>query len=287
MYHKLQTITQKNTLNCKGKLILLEKPIVMGIINITPDSFFEGSRKNNIDEGLQQAEKMLKEGATILDIGGHSTRPGATDVSMDEELNRTIPFIEKLSNNFPEAILSIDTFRSTVAKNAIDAGAHIINDVAAGDDDEWMFETVASLKVPYIIMHKKGTYSDMHKNPSYDNVVLEVINYLAQKVKTLNQLGVFDIVIDPGFGFGKTFAHNYELMHHLNDFQILGLPVLTGVSRKKMVQHITGTDASGALNGTTVLHTMALLNGSKILRAHDVKEAIECIKLVNAVYGNI
>lgn len=259
----------------------------MGIINTTPDSFYAESRQQSVDGVLYTTEQMLTDGAVILDLGGYSTRPGAAEVSMEEELQRTIPFIEAIVKRFPEAILSIDTFRSGVAQRAVEAGAAMVNDVSSGDDDEAMIETIAALQVPYIIMHKKGTPQTMQHNPEYENVVLEVMDYFVKKIALLKALNIKDLVIDPGFGFGKTMTHNYQLMKALGDFQIFGLPVLAGVSRKKMIQHITGTDAAHALNGTSVLHTVALMQGAKILRAHDVKEASECIKLVNAVYGTV
>ncbi len=266
---------------------MLNKPVVMGIVNTTPDSFFTESRHSGIEASLRKTEQMLEEGATFIDIGGYSTRPGADSVTVDEELKRTIPVIEAIANRFPEALLSIDTFRAIVAKTAIDSGAHLVNDISAGDGDSEMFQTVADLKVPYIIMHKKGDPATMHHNPEYENVVLEVMDYLAKKTAILKDMGVADIILDPGFGFGKNSDHNYRLFAALKDFQIIGLPLLIGVSRKKMIQGIIGRNANDSLNGTTVLHTLALMQGINILRVHDVKEAVECIKLVDAVNGTI
>jgi dihydropteroate synthase len=281
----LQTLSSKITLNCRGRLISLEHPVVMGILNVTPDSFFDGGHHTDIDHALVQAEKMLSEGATFIDIGGYSSRPGAEDISVNEELKRTIPVIENLSKKFPEAVISIDTFRAKVAYEAIHAGAHIVNDISSGDDDPEMISIVGNLHVPYIMMHKKGTPQNMHQNPYYDDVVLEVMNYFTQKVADAKAAGITDLILDSGFGFGKNLQHNYALLNALHDFQLFGLPVLAGVSRKKMIQHIVRNDADGALNGTTAANTIALLKRAAILRVHDVKEAIECINIVKATYG--
>lgn len=282
----MQTLFKKITLNCNGKLLSLEKPIVMGILNITPDSFYEGSRNKTSDEAILKAEKMLKEGATILDIGAYSTRPGADEISVEVELNRAIPIIEKIKNEFPDAIISIDTFRSMVARQAIGAGASIVNDISSGDDDSDMMRTVSKLNVPYIMMHKKGSPKNMQHNPHYDDVVLKVMNYFTQKISEAKHAGIVDIIIDPGFGFGKNIHHNYSLLNHFSDFQIFGVPLLAGLSRKKMIRDITKTDTENALNGTTVANTLAVINGANILRVHDVKEAVECINIVNAANGN-
>jgi dihydropteroate synthase len=283
----LQTLTPKITLNFKGQLISIEKPVVMGILNVTPDSFYDGGKHNIVDEALKQTEKMLSEGATFIDIGAYSSRPGAIDVSADEELQRLLPVIESITNRFPEAIISVDTFRSNVAKLSIEAGAHIVNDIASGDDDANMMNIVSNLNVPYIMMHKKGTPQTMHHTPQYGDVVLELVQYFTQKVILAREAGIKDIIIDPGFGFGKNLQHNYSLLNKLADLSLFGLPILVGVSRKSMLQKITGTDALNALNATTAANTIALLNGAKILRVHDVKEAVECINIVNATYGVI
>ena len=283
----MQTLFKKITLNCKGCIVSLEKPTVMGILNITPDSFYDGGRYKNTDEALKQAEKMLIEGATFIDIGAYSSRPGAADVNIENELKNAIPIIELVSKEFPQAIISIDTFRAKVAEEAISAGAHIVNDISSGDDDEEMLATVAKLKAPYIMMHKKGSPKNMQHNPHYENVVLEVMNYFTEKVAAANTAGIVDIILDPGFGFGKNLAHNYQLLNALNDFQIFGLPILAGISRKKMIQKIIGTNVQNSLNGTTAANTIALLNGATILRVHDVKEAVECINIVNATHGII
>lgn len=271
----------KKLINCKGKLISVEKPVVMGILNITPDSFFDGGKFNSIDSALFQTEKMLSDGATFIDIGGHSTRPRANEVELNVELNRTIPVIENILKKFPDAIISIDTFRSKVADEAIAAGAAIINDVSAGDADEHMFETVVKYNVPYILMHKNGSFKTMQQKPTYKDVVLDIINYFIPKVTFLKSIGVSDLILDPGFGFGKTLEHNFELLNRLEGFKIFELPLLIGVSRKKMIQQTTNTDASTSLNGTTAAHMIALMKGANILRVHDVKEAVECVNIYN------
>lgn len=269
------------TLNCKGKLLQLDAPKVMGILNTTPDSFFDGGKYNHVDNALKQVEKMLQDGADILDVGGYSTRPGAKNISVDEELERTVPVIEQVAKHFPQAILSIDTFKAKVAKECIDAGAAIINDIAAGDDDEEMYSYVAKANVPYIMMHKQGNPETMQQNPEYSDVVKEVLQYLAERYVRLRKAGVNDIVIDPGFGFGKTVEHNFTLLKQLELFRTFDIPVLAGISRKSLINKVLHTKAAEALNGTTVLNTIALLNGAHILRVHDVKEAKECIALVN------
>jgi dihydropteroate synthase len=270
----------KQSLNIKGKLIDLSTPKVMGILNITPDSFYSNSRTKSIDEALNKAAQFLKEGATFIDIGGYSSRPGAKDISTTEEVDRLVPVVESLTKEFPEAIISIDTFRAKVAEETILAGAHIINDIASGDMDDQMFETVAKLQVPYMIMHMQGTPQNMQQNPVYDNVLLEVIDYLAKKIEVLKALHIHDVIIDPGFGFGKTTEHNYELLNQMEAFKIFKLPILAGFSRKGMIYKTLGTSAAEALNGTSVLNTIALQKGAGILRVHDVKEAIECVRLV-------
>lgn len=275
----------KQSLNIKGKLIDLSTPKVMGILNITPDSFYSNSRTKTIDEALSKTDQFLKEGATFIDIGGYSSRPGAKDISTDEEIDRLVPVVESLTAAFPEAVISIDTFRAKVAEETISAGAHIINDIASGDMDDKMFETVARLQVPYMIMHMQGTPQNMQQNPVYNNVLLEVIAYLAKKIAALKALHVHDVIIDPGFGFGKTTAHNYELLNQMEAFKIFKLPILVGFSRKGMIYKTLGNTAAEALNGTTVLNTIALQKGAGILRVHDVKEAVECVRLVGMLDG--
>lgn len=269
----------KTTINCHGRLLDLSTPRVMGILNLTPDSFFADSRHKITDELLLSCEKMLTDGADILDLGGVSTRPGADAVTVDEELKRVIPAIEAIAKRFPEAILSIDTFRAQVAKQAVVAGASMVNDVSAGKLDEGMFATVAQLQVPYILMHMQGTPATMQQNPQYGNVVLEVLDYLVAEVAKLRALGINDIILDPGFGFGKTVEHNFQLLQGLDALNITGLPVLAGLSRKSMICRTLGVKPADALNGTTALNMVALIKGAKILRVHDVKEAVECVRL--------
>jgi len=281
----LKNIKPTYSLNCKGKLMLLDSPKVMGILNTTPNSFFDGGKYNTVDNALQQAETMLNERADILDIGGYSTQPNAKIVSMDDELKRTLPIIEQISSHFPEAILSIDTFRAKVAKECVENGAAIVNDVSAGDDDPAMIPYIATANIPYIIMHKQGSPQTMQQNPVYNDVVKDVLQYLSNKVVALKKQGINDIVIDVGFGFGKTVAHNYTLLKHLEVFKIIGVPILTGVSRKSLINKVLEIKAADALNGTTVLNTLALINGAQLLRVHDVKQAKEAIQLVNAYVG--
>jgi dihydropteroate synthase len=273
-------LNRKTTLNAKGRIVDLSVPSVMAILNITPDSFYDSSRATSVDDALFKTEAFLKEGAAFIDIGAYSSRPGAEDVSISDELSRLIPVIEAINKRFPEAILSIDTFRAQVAEEGIAAGAHLINDISGGELDEAMFETVAKLGVPYILMHMKGTPQTMHIEPSYDNVVLEVVDYFVHKLAALRALGVKDILLDPGFGFAKRRVHSFELLNHLEDLKIFGLSMLAGLSRKSMIYKSLDTSAEEALNGTTVVNTIALLKGASILRVHDVKAAVECIKLV-------
>lgn len=273
---------KKATLNAGGKLIDLSRPKVMGIINLTPDSFFAGSRRPLVAEAVQQAEKMLQEGAAFLDLGAYSSRPGAEDIAVQEEMDRLLPAVEVIAANFPDAVLSIDTFRASVAEAAIKAGAHIINDISGGQLDADMFATAGRLQVPYILMHMKGTPQIMNKLAQYEDIVSEVYDYFAERYHQLKQLGVHDVILDPGFGFAKKQAHNYALMNRLQDFNTLQLPVLAGVSRKKMVYGLLGGTAADALNGTTVLNTIALTKGANLLRVHDVKEAMEAVKIWEA-----
>lgn len=270
---------KKLTINVRGKLIDLSTPKVMGIINLTPDSFFEGSRKTTVDDALRQAGKMLQEGADFLDLGAYSSRPGADDISIQEETDRLLPVLEAIIKEFGDAIISIDTFRSAVAEAAIKAGAHIINDISGGQLDENMFATVARLRVPYILMHMKGNPKTMVQQAQYDDVFIEVLDYFARRYAQLKQLGVHDVIIDPGFGFAKTHEQGYELMRKMQGFDVLQLPVLVGVSRKRMIYGLNGGTAADALNGTTALHTIALTKGANILRVHDVKEAVEDIQI--------
>lgn len=271
------------SINCKGKLIELNSPRVMGIMNLTPDSFYDGGRLKTDQEILLHAEKLINESATFIDIGGYSSRPNAEHISEKEELQRVIPVINTIIDKFPNALISIDTFRSKVAKYAIQSGACMINDISAGNMDEKMFKTVAELQVPYIIMHMKGTPQTMQKNPTYVNIIQEVIYYFTQKISELRSLGVNDLIVDVGFGFGKTIQQNYTLLKNLSLFKSLEVPILTGVSRKSMLYKIIDASAQEALNVTTVANTIALMNGTDILRVHDVKETIEAIKIINAL----
>lgn len=270
---------KKVTVNAGGKLIDLSKPKVMGIINLTPDSFYAGSRMSGTDAALQQAEKMLNEGADFLDLGAYSSRPGADDISVQEETDRLLPAVEAIVSQYPDAVLSIDTFRAQVAEAAIKAGGRIINDISGGQLDADMFATVARLQVPYILMHMKGNPKTMQQLAGYDDVFAEVYDYFADKYYQLKQLGVHDVIIDPGFGFAKKPEHSYALMGRLQDLNMLQLPILVGISRKKMIYGALGINAPEALNGTTALNTIALTKGADILRVHDVKEAVEAVKI--------
>lgn len=267
-------------MNCKGKLINLEGGAVMGILNITPDSFYDGGNYSTIDAALLQAEKMLKEGATFIDVGGYSSRPGAENISVDDELKRVLPIVESISQKFPEAIISIDTFRADVAEKTIEAGAAMVNDIGGGMLDENMFATIAKFKVPYVLMHMQNTPENMQAEPTYNDVAKEVLQFLINQSNKLFALGVNDVIIDPGFGFGKTLEHNYQLLNQLEQFSLMGLPLLVGFSRKSMVNKVLGTKPENALNGTTVLNTLAMQKGASILRVHDVKEAMETLKII-------
>ena len=273
------------SINCKGKLIDLSIPRVMGILNITPDSFYDGGKIKNDSEILGLAEKMLADGATFIDVGGYSSRPGATDISVNEELERVLPVVSLLLKNFPEVLLSIDTFRAEVAKKAIEAGAAIINDISAGILDDQMLKTIADYQVPYIMMHMKGSPQTMKEFADYKDVVREVLFYLSERIATARSYGINDLIIDPGFGFAKKISHNFELLRNTEKLQIADVPILIGVSRKSMIYKTLDTSAADALNGTTVLNTIALQKGASILRVHDVKEAVETVKLLDALNG--
>jgi dihydropteroate synthase len=268
------------TLNIRGKLIDLGTPRVMGILNITPDSFYDGGKFVSNDLMLTQVKKMLDDGVDFIDVGGYSSRPGATDISVDEEISRVVPVIEQIIKEYPDAVLSIDTFRASVAKKAIDSGASIVNDISGGELDVKMFETVASLNVPYILMHMRGTPQTMSKLTHYNDLIKDIVDYFQIKIRKLHELEVKDIIIDPGFGFAKTIDQNFELLSHLDYLKILGQPILAGLSRKSMIWKSLGTNAEGALNGTTALNVAALMKGASILRVHDVKQAVECRRLI-------
>ena len=271
-------------MNIRGNLLSLEQPVVMGILNVTPDSFFAGSRVENLKKQLERAESMLQDGATILDIGGYSSRPGADHISEKEETERVTRAIAAIAREFPQAIISIDSFRASVAKAAVDSGAAIINDISGGNLDAAMFETVAQLKVPYILMHMKGTPQNMVKQTQYENVVEDLYAYFSEKLAQLKALGVADVVLDPGFGFSKTREQSYEVLRNLGYFKFLKLPLLAGLSRKSMIYKELDTSPEEALNGTSILNTIALMNGASILRVHDIKPAVEAVRLYKATY---
>jgi dihydropteroate synthase len=270
------------TLNCKGRLLVIKQPLVMGIINVTPDSFYEGSRFSGTDAILKQCEKMINEGADIIDIGGQSTRPGSNPVSAEEELKRVTGPVNAIHTRFPDAFISVDTYYSRVAKETVAAGASIVNDISAGSLDKELISAVASLNVPYILMHMQGTPQSMSHNPQYKNVTREVLDFFIEKKAVLQQAGINDIIIDPGFGFGKTIQHNFQLLQNLSAFTMLDCPVLLGVSRKSTIYKTLGITAEESLNGTTVLNTIGLNKGASIIRVHDVKEAKQAVSLFTA-----
>jgi len=270
------------TLNCKGKLLTIEQPLVMGIINATPDSFYKGDLKAGFQKIVEKAGKMIMEGADIIDIGGQSTRPGSIRISASEEIQRVIPVIDSIVTNYPQIILSIDTYYSQVAEAAIKAGASIVNDISAGSLDPEMINCVSSLNVPYICMHMKGTPENMQNNPTYEDLIKEVLDFFIDKIDQCKRAGIKDLVIDPGFGFGKTIHQNFILLKQLSVFKILDQPILAGLSRKSMIYKTLGIDVSEALNGSAVLNTIALQQGASILRVHDVKEAKEAVTLFTA-----
>lgn len=273
------------TLNCSGRILVVDKPLVMGIINVTPDSFYSGSRVT-ADTTLMQAGRMLQDGAGMLDIGGQSTRPGSERVHAEEEISRVVPAIEAIMQTYPGTIISIDTYHAKVAEAAVKAGASVVNDISSGEMDAEMIPTVAQLHVPYIAMHMKGTPNTMQQDPIYEDVTREVLDHCIQKMEVCSAAGIHDIILDPGIGFGKTDAHNFELIRNLKVLVELGKPVLLGVSRKGFISRTIGANAASSLNGTTVLNTIGLMNGAMILRVHDVKEAVEAVKLVEAVKGS-
>ena len=274
------------SINFKGNLISLVRPVVMSILNTTPDSFFDGGKYNSIEKALKKVEKDLNQGATIIDIGGYSTKPGGNSVTIDEEIRRTIPYIEKIVDTFPDINISIDTFRGKVAALALDAGAGMINDVSAWNMDKQMFETIKKYNVPYVLMHMKGEPKNMQDNPRYENVTKEVIKFLSNKINKLNSNGINDVVIDPGFGFGKTNSDNYKLLKNMEFLKVLKAPILAGISRKSMIYKALKINKLESINGTTALNMFALSKGAKILRVHDVKQAMECIYLSEEINSN-
>ena len=286
-YRMKKTMKTPLYINVNGRLMDLSEPQVMGILNVTPDSFYAGSRSETEKDIVQRLHQIISEGASIIDIGGYSSRPNAEHISVEEEMSRLRNGLEIIRKHHPDAVVSVDTFRADIAKMCVEEyGVAIINDISAGQMDEEMFPTIAQLGIPYIIMHMKGTPQDMQTNPTYAHFLKEVFYYFSEKVQRLRDLGVKDIIIDPGFGFGKTLEHNYELMNHLEEFSLFELPLLVGVSRKSMIYKLLGTTPEEALNGTTSLHTIALLKGANILRVHDVKEAVESIKIVQKMKDN-
>jgi dihydropteroate synthase len=271
-------------INVKGQLIDLEVPKIMGILNVTPDSFYKGSRFRSEKEIIAGAQRMIVEGADFIDIGGYSSRPGAEDISAEEEKSRVLTAIGYVSKEFPGAIISVDTFRAEIAREAVcEYGAHMVNDISGGDADPGMAKLIAELNVPYIIMHMQGNPGTMHKDPVYEDVVSEILMWMGQKTVSLRAAGIKDIIIDPGFGFGKNSNHNFEILRRLNEFRITGMPLLVGLSRKSLIWKTLGVTPEQALNGTTVLNTIALMKGADILRVHDVKAAVEAVKLVGRV----
>lgn len=282
----MKTSKQTNvpySLNFKGRLVELNRPLVMGILNLTTDSFYDGGKFTEERLISEQVEKMVSEGADIIDVGASSSRPGSTEIDQKLEESRLEPVIKMLSKSFPSILISVDTTRSIVAEKVVDWGADMINDISSGEFDKNMFATIAKLSVPYVIMHMQGTPQEMQHNPSYNNVVKEVNQYLNEKVYQLQEKGVNDIIIDPGFGFGKTLEHNFELLNNLDFFQNIGQPILVGISRKSMITKMLEIKSADALNGTTVLNTIACIKGASILRVHDVKEAVEVVKLITMI----
>ncbi len=267
-------------ISCKGKLIDLTTPKIMGILNLTPDSFYDGGLYNNTDRALAQTEKMLLEGATFIDVGGASSKPGAVEVSADEELARVLPVIEKIHIKFPDTLISIDTYRSDVAQQAVAAGAAMVNDISGGNLDAKMLKTVGALGVPFVAMHMQGKPQNMQDKPSYDNILTDIRSFFAAKIDAAHKAGIHDIIIDPGFGFGKTLEHNYALLKHLSSIQMDGVPMLIGVSRKSMIYKLLQIEVAEAGNGTSVLNTVALQQGAQILRVHDVKDAHQAVQLI-------
>ncbi|WP_396147228.1 dihydropteroate synthase [Flavobacterium sp.] len=269
------------TINCNGKLIDLTSPKVMGILNVTPNSFYDGGKHLEEKVILKQVEKMLSEGAAFIDVGGYSSKPNAEEVSEEQELQRILPVVQNIIKEFPNTVISIDTFRSKVAQAAVENGAAIINDISAGNLDANMMKTVAQLQVPYIMMHMKGTPQTMQSLAHYENIIKEMLFYFSEKIAQARSFGINDLILDPGFGFAKTVEQNFEVLNKLELFQITELPILAGLSRKSMIYKTLDTTAEFALNGTTSLNTISLLKGAKILRVHDVKEAVECVQLFN------
>ncbi len=287
MNDKITKLSYSGTINLQGKLISLQKPLIMGILNLTNDSFFDGGKYiNNVEKAVNHAKEMIDDGADIIDIGACSTRPGANLVSKEEELKQLIPVIKEIRKQFPDIIISIDTVWADVAKETINEGANIINDISAGQFDDQLFKVMGEIKAPYVLTHTPSTPDKMQDKTHYDNIFLDMSKYFAEKIETLRNLGVVDIILDLGFGFGKTVEQNYFLLNHIEDFKTFGFPILTGISRKTMIHKPLAITPQQALNGTTFLHGFALMNKSNILRVHDVKEAKECVKLFELIENN-
>lgn len=276
----------KRTLNCRGKVINLSSPLVMGIINLTPDSFYDGGRYRHPMDALRRAEALTDGGAHILDMGAASSRPGAGIIAPEEEQQRLLPALKAVVRQFPDAIISVDTYHSDTARRAVDEGAHMINDISAGRFDPTMIHTIAGLQVPYVIMHMQGTPSNMQKNPQYHDLIKEIAGFFSERLEKLREAGVHDIILDPGFGFGKTLEHNYQLLAQLDYFSMFELPLLVGTSRKSMINKVLGIKPEDALNGTTIINTLALDKGADILRVHDAKEANEVIKIIDFYHNH-
>jgi dihydropteroate synthase len=284
---KITKLSYSGTINLQGKLISLQKPLIMGILNLTNDSFFDGGKYiNNVEKAVNHAKEMIDDGADIIDIGACSTRPGANLVSKEEELKQLIPVIKKIRKQFPDIIISIDTVWADVAKETINEGANIINDISAGQFDDQLFKVMGEIKAPYVLTHTPSTPDKMQERTHYDNIFLDISKYFAEKIEELRNLGVVDIILDLGFGFGKTVEQNYFLLNHIEDFKTFGLPILTGISRKTMIHKPLAITPQQALNGTTFLHAFALITKSNILRVHDVREAKECVKLFELIENN-
>jgi dihydropteroate synthase len=280
--------TKKRTINLDGRLISIDKPMVMGILNVTPDSFYDGGKYNLEKDIVERVSEIISEGADFVDIGGYSTRPGASQISEKEELERLLPAVKVVKKHFPNIAISIDTFRSEIASRVVEeTGACMVNDISGGNFDLKMFETVARLGVPYILMHSQGDPSTMQKKPTYNDVVQDIIMYFSERVEKLKLLGVNDIIIDPGFGFGKTVEHNYQLMNSIDAFKVFQLPVMVGISRKSMIWKVLDITPDESLNGSTVLNALSLAGGADILRVHDVKEAVETVKIVEKLKTTI
>ena len=290
LYRMLITTTatkflkRKNTINLNGQILNLAQPVVMGILNVTPDSFFDGGKYKTEKKVIHRAEEILEQGGTVIDIGALSTQPGADAISTKEEIDRLLPAVKAVKKNFPDAFISIDTYRSWVALKVIeDCGPCMVNDISGGNFDAHMFDTIGKLGVPYVLMHMQGTPLKMQENPEYDDIIRDISLFFTDRVKKLTKAGVKDVIIDPGFGFGKTLEHNYELLNRLDSFKVFQLPLLVGVSRKSMIYKLLNSNPEEALNGTSVINTLALMGGADILRVHDVREAVEAIRIMNMV----